>query len=320
MISWLALLFAPLAPLLPSGPDPFIAVHDGAYYLTYTTARDIRIRKAGTLAGLAAAAPVQVWTDSEPSRCCNIWAPELHLLRGPNGLRWYIYYTAGSKPCCATQRMHVLESESTDPMGPYHYKGRLFDASNDYWAIDPTVFEAGGTLYAVYSGTPRDLMPREKPQHLYIARMSNPWTLAGPRVLLSEPTYDWEKRGGGVNEGPAFLRRGDRIFLAFSGSGCYTDDYAVGLLETTAAANLLDPGAWKKHSEPILSRNDSAGVFAPGHNSFFRPPGSDEDWIVYHANPRAGLGCGAARSPRVQPLRWTPAGLPVLGAQPASPN
>ncbi|NWF83202.1 MAG: glycoside hydrolase family 43 protein [Bryobacteraceae bacterium] len=300
-------------PILPSGPDPFISVHNGMYYITQTTGRDIRIRKASTLAGLALSEPTQVWIDPDPARCCNIWAPEFHRLPAPDGHRWYLYYTAGPRTCCAQQRMHVLESEADDPLGPYRYKARLYDAAHDYWAIDPTVFPDGnGRLHVVYSGTPQDRMPHEKPQNLYIAALENPWTMRGERVLLSEPTLDWERRGGGVNEGPAVLRRGGTVFLAFSGSGCYTDDYAVGLLEASASSNLLDPASWKKHAAPWLSRNDEAGVFAPGHNSFFRPPGSNEDWIVYHANARPGLGCGGARSPRVQPIRWSPSGQPLV--------
>lgn len=314
MIASLLLLFAQATnPILPSGPDPYIAVHSGMYYITHTTGRDIRIRKALTLAGLATAEPVLVWTDPDAARCCNIWAPEFHRLPSPDGHRWYIYYTAGPRTCCAQQRMHVLESEADDPLGPYRYKARLFDAAHDYWAIDPTILtSSGGALSVIYSGTPQDRMPHEKPQHLYIASLSNPWTIRGERILLSEPTLDWERIGGGVNEGPAVLLRGDTVFLAFSASGCYTDDYAVGLLEARASANLLDPASWKKHPVPWLARNDQAGVFAPGHNSFFRPPGSDQDWIVYHANSRPGLGCGGARSPRVQPIHWSPAGLPLL--------
>ena len=92
----------------------------------------------------------------------------------------------------------------------------------------------------------------------------------------------------------------------------YTDDYALGLLEAKFSSNLADPSAWKKHPAPWLTRNDAAQVFAPGHNTFFRPPGSTEDWIVYHANAKPGLGCGAARSPRVQPIRWSATGQPLL--------
>ena len=39
-------------------------------------------------------------------------------------------------------------------------------------------------------------------QSLFIAPMSNPWTLSGSRVPISQPEYDWEKVGGLVNEGP----------------------------------------------------------------------------------------------------------------------
>ena len=66
------------------------------------------------------------------------------------------------------------------------------------------------------------------------------------------------------------------------------------------------------NTAPPAQRNDAAQVFAPGHNTFFRPPGSTEDWIVYHANAKPGLGCGAARSPRVQPIRWSATGQPLL--------
>jgi len=322
MIAWLAFLLSQASnPILPGGADPYIAVHNNVYYLTYTTARDIRIRRASTLAGLAKAEAVQVWLDDDPARCCNLWAAEFHRLPGPDGPRWYLYYTAGPKPCCAQQRMHVLESEADDPLGPYHYKARLFDPAHDFWAIDPTVISSSsGTLSVVYSGTPQDRMPHEKPQNLYIAALADPWTLRGERILLSEPTLDWERIGGGVNEGPAVLRHNDSIFLAFSGSGCYTDDYALGLLEAKSSSNLLDPASWKKHPTPWLTRNEAASVFAPGHNAFFRPPGSTEDWIVYHANPRPGLGCGAARSPRVQPIRWSPSGQPLLDRPSTGPT
>lgn len=108
------------------------------------------------------------------------------------------------------------------------------------------------------------------------------------------------------------LHRGNKLFLFYSGSGCYTDDYAIGYLEASDKADPLDTASWIKHPRPFLTRNDSAARIAPGHNSFFRPPGSNEDWIVYHANPRPGLGCGAARAPHAQPLRWTPDGRPTF--------
>lgn len=302
-------------PILPSGPDPFVTFFDGHYYLTYTTGADIRIRKARSLATLGQAPEQVVWADFELERCCHVWAPEFHRLKNPQGqYRWYLYYTAGPSECCAQQRMHVLESAADDPLGPYSYKARLFDAQNDFWAIDPTVLENGGKLYVIYSGTPLDLMPGEKPQNLYIAPLSNPWTLSGPRVEISIPDQPWEIYGAPVNEGPAVVKRNGKIYLAYSGSGCWTDDYAVGVLVASQNADLLKPKSWQKMPKPFLTRNDKGRVFGPGHNSFFKSPDGKEDWIVYHANPGPGLGCKEQRSPRAQKITWGSDGLPKVAS------
>lgn len=306
-------------PLLASGPDPHLTTFEGRYYLTYTVGSDIRVRRAGSLARLQGAEERVVWTDTEPARCCNLWAPELHRLDGPNGPRWYVLYTGGPKACCAKQRMHVLESAADDPLGPYTYKSRLFDPHHDVWAIDPTVFEtASGARYVVWSGTPEDGLPNEKPQHLYLAALTDAWTLKGPRLEISRPDRGWERVGGAVNEGPAVLQRGGRVFLTYSGSGCWTDDYAIGLL-TAPEDRLLDPAAWEKLPAPRLTRNDAAHVFGPGHNAFFRSPDGAEDWLIYHANPAPGLGCAGARAPRAQRVHWGEDGLPWFDP-PASPS
>uniref|UniRef100_UPI001302C176 family 43 glycosylhydrolase n=2 Tax=Streptomyces TaxID=1883 RepID=UPI001302C176 len=80
----------PVKPV--KGADPWISYHDGNYYLISTSWTDvITVRRSATLAGLATAPSVQVWKGDAASRCCNIWAPELHHVNG----RWYLYYTAG---------------------------------------------------------------------------------------------------------------------------------------------------------------------------------------------------------------------------------
>ncbi len=301
-------------PLLPSGADPYLTFYQGFYYLTYTTGSDIRIRKAASLAGLGEAEEQYAWVDIGTDHCCNIWAPEFHRLQGPQGWRWYMYYTAGPAQCCADQRMQVLESAGDDPLGPYSYKGRLFDAANDFWAIDATVFENKGSQYVVYSGTPLDKLPNEKPQNLYIAKLENPWTIVGERVEISVPDQAWEIIGGPVNEGPALVKRNNKLYLAYSGSGCWTDDYTVGVLVALDTADLLRPQSWQKMPKPILQRNDVGEVFGPGHNSFFKSPDGKEDWVIYHANPNAGLGCREQRSPRAQKVTWGSDGLPRIKA------
>lgn len=308
-------------PLLSSGADPFMTFFNGNYFLTYTTGSDIRIRKSPSLATMASAKEHIVWADFESDRCCHLWAPEFHRLKNPLGqYRWYMYFTAGPGDCCAQQRMHVLESEADDPLGPYEYKNRLFDPSHDFWAIDPTVLENNNQLYVVYSGTPLDNLPNEKPQNLYIAPLANPWTVSGPRVEIAIPNQAWEISGGPVNEGPAVLKRNDRIFLAYSGSGCWTDDYAVGLLQASSSSNLLLASSWQKIPQPLLSRNDQGQVYGPGHNSFFKSPDGSQDWMVYHANPAAGLGCKEQRSPRAQRIAWDANGLPQLDPPTSGPT
>ncbi|MFF3497901.1 family 43 glycosylhydrolase [Streptomyces sp. NPDC003247] len=282
------------------GADPWIAYHDGNYYLVSTSWTDvITVRKSATLAGLATAPSVQVWQGDAASRCCNIWAPELHYLNG----RWYLYYVAGQNVSDynPTQRTHVLESTGSDPLGPYTYKNQL----NSAWMLDPTVATVNGQLYlfgSTSSGT----------QNLVAARMSNPYTLATGFSTVSTPTYSWETSGGSVNEGPEILQRNGQTFLVYSASGCWTADYKLGQL-TLTGSDPLSASSWTKKSTPVFQRNDAGGVYGPGHNGFFTSPDGTESWIVYHANDVASEGCDNGRTTRAQKFTWNSDGTPNLG-------
>jgi GH43 family beta-xylosidase len=290
-----------------AGADPWLQYYEGNYYLATTTgSSELTMRTAPTLAGLKTAMPVQLYSETDPSRCCNMWAPEFHLLDGPNGLRWYYYYSAGTAGTLENQRTHVLESAGTDPMGPYTYKGRLYDPQNDVWAIDGSILKIGEAMYFLFSSWVGNF------QSLFIAPMSNPWTISGPRVLISQPEYDWERKGLNVNEGPVALYRDDKVFIVYSASYCATPDYALGIL-TYSGGDPLSTDAWVKHPQPAFQRSDENGVFGPGHNGFFRSPDGTEDWIVYHANDSASDGCDQGRTTRVQKLTWDDDGMPVFG-------
>lgn len=90
------------------GSDPHIVYTDGYYYFTTTTWSDIQVTRATTLGGLKSGERKIVWKDLNRSRCCNMWAPEMHYLDGV----WYIYYTAGNSANLDGQRAHVLKGES----------------------------------------------------------------------------------------------------------------------------------------------------------------------------------------------------------------
>lgn len=303
-------------PLLTSGPDPWVTYRDGFYYYMHTTGRDLRIWKSRSIADLATAERRVVWTPPATGPMSrNVWAPELHYLRG----KWYIYFAADDGHN-ENHRVWVLENRSRDPLrGSWTLKGKLADAS-DKWAIDATVFEHRGRLYALWSGWEGEANGR---QDLYIGRLSNPWTVAGRRVMISKPTLAWETIGDvendpktkhlDVNEGPEFLAHGDKVFVVYSASACWTDDYALGMLTARADADLLDPASWTKSARPVFETLPVAGAFGVGHNSFFTSPDGKESWILYHANSDEHDGCGDRRSPRAQPFAWRADGTPDFG-------
>ncbi|WP_141732195.1 family 43 glycosylhydrolase [Oligoflexus tunisiensis] len=161
-------------PIVSSGADPWVMYKDGFYYYCRSDGRStIYISKARSLLDIGRVPSVKVWEaprDTEHSH--QLWAPELQFLDG----RWYIYYAA-SDGDNETHRMFVLESEGTDALGPYQFKGKIAPAT-DRWAIDGTILEADdGRRYFIWSGWDDD---RDITQNLYMAPMTNPWTLQQP--------------------------------------------------------------------------------------------------------------------------------------------
>ncbi|MFV2087513.1 family 43 glycosylhydrolase [Micromonospora sp. LOL_021] len=294
-------------PIKRNGPDPWLQYHAGYYYLATTTWNStITMRRSATLAGLSSA-PDQVVFNlaGRPNGCCNMWAPEFHLIDGPNGPRWYLYYVAGQNVADfnPTQRLHVLESAGTDPMGPYIFKA---DLGSD-WQLDASVLRVNNDLYLL--GT---YNAGSNGQSLFITPMSNPWTISGSRVRLTSPTLSWERQTHPVTEGPEPLYHNGRTMIIYSASACWGPDYKLGML-TLTGSNPLSASSWTKHPTPVFQRSDANGVYAPGHNGFFTSPDGTEDWIVYHGNDSASGGCDMNRSTRAQKFTWNADGTPNFG-------
>lgn len=291
-------------PLLPSGPDPWVTQRNGVYYYTSTEGDRISLRKTTDMARLADAKPIVVWRA--PERGANsaaIWAPELHYLDGT----WYLYYTGADKAHNddAHRHLFVLENDSPDPtQGRWRDKGMLHTHFN---GIDGTVFDHAGKRYFVYSAYVGDH------SDLVIAPMSTPWSLGEPQVDIAHPTYDWEMQGGRkIMEAPEFLQgpRGT-LFLTYSASACWSDGYALGLLQADPGANLLDPASWHKSPTPVLTSSAELGVYAPGHNGFFKTA-DGQDWIIFHANGGPDWKCTPRRAPYIKPFHWDAQGRPVF--------
>ena len=109
------------------------------------------------------------------------------------------------------------------------------------------------------------------------------------------------------------LKRGEKVFVTYSASGCWTPFYSLGLLTYGGEGGLLDPASWTKADKPVFTQQPQDGVFGPGHNSFFKSPDGTEDWIFYHANDKPDECGGPKRSPRIQKVEWSADGAPVFG-------
>jgi GH43 family beta-xylosidase len=295
----------------PDGADPWVWKEDGVYYLVATTGRDVTLTRARTLSGLGAGERRLVWTPPASGPASrNVWAPELHRIDG----KWYVYVAADDGEN-ANHRMYALENPSVDPFeGEFRLKGKLAPPGDDHWAIDGTVARVRDRLYFLWSGWEGTEDVR---QDLYIAPMSDPWTVSGPRTAIARPELVWETRGAppAVIEGPEVLVRGDAVFVVYSCSGSWTDDYALGLLYARSDADLLAPASWTKRRTPLFA--SSAKVVAPGHGSFTTSPDGAEDWLVYHAARYPGAGW--ARNLRMQGISRGADGAPILGV-PADPD
>lgn len=301
-------------PVLGPGQDPSLVTFGGWYYFTQTSPdwTYITIRRARSIKSLAAAPKTVVWHGGEAgSPCCQWWAPELSFIHG----MWYIYATADNGKA-KNHRLQVLQA--SDPLGPYTYKGQLTTPGN-HWSIDPSPLQLPhGQLYLTWSGWPENVNGL---QNIYIARLVNPWTVTGPRTLLSTPLDSWERHSGGipvkVNESPEPLVHDGRVFITYSGSGCWTPGYALGLLSASIHANLMDRSSWTKAAQPVFQSNPAAEIYGPASNGFFTSPDGRQTWTVFHAVNDPNGNCFLERDVYAQLVTWSASGFPRFG-QPVS--
>jgi GH43 family beta-xylosidase len=288
-------------PVAPVGNDPWVIWHDGWYHYCYSWDGVIRVNKARKLQDAVQFNGKVVWQPEEGKPWSKeIWAPELHYLRG----RWYIYFAADDGKN-ENHHMYVLEGEQGDSQGKYVLRGKLA-ASPDKWAIDGSVLQHKGQLFFIWSGWEGDT---NVCQNLYIARMKDPVTIEGGRAMISTPQHDWELNGRPlINEGPTVLKNKDKVFIIYSASGSWTNDYCLGQL-TLTGDDPMDSRSWVKKPTPVFSGANN--VISPGHASFTRSPDGTENWIVYHTARKRDAGWD--RNTRIQPFTWDADGNPVFG-------
>ena len=273
------------APFIARRADPYVLREGNRWYFTASVPEydRIAIRSADSLQGLRDAPETVVWRAHDRGEMSqHIWAPELHRLDGA----WYIYFAASRKDDIWALRPWVLKCEGDDPLtGSWTECGMLRRADGDEFSftdfsLDMTVFDHNGRRYCVWA---EKVSVGRKISNLYIAEMADPVTLKTPQMLLSSPSYAWERHGFWVNEGPAFIAHGDRVYLTYSASDT-SPAYCMGLLWADADADLMDISAWHRLKSPVYTTDAEKGLFGPGHNTFFTDEGGGV-YTSYHARP-----------------------------------
>ena len=199
------------------------------------------------------------WSD-------EVWAPELQFLRG----KWYVYFAA-SDGRNATHRCTCSKASRRTRRAPMPSR----DAGGAGRCVGYRRRRPRARRRAVIRLVGPAQRCRQFPQVLYIAPMSDPWTISGERH--GSPRGPCLGAGGrGVARRPGGAAARGALHLAYSASASWSDDYALGLL-TYRGGDILSASSWVKADAPAFTKRPEAGVWGPGHNSFVRSPDDSED-------------------------------------------
>ena len=256
--------------------DPAVIFHNGMYYHCFSQGEKICICKAENLEKINNAEIQVVFIPDKEEYAHELWAPELHIIND----KCYIY-VAMDDGKNEHHRMYVLENDSNDPLDQYKMHGKIADETNK-WAIDGTIIKYHGKLYMAWSGWEGDV---NVAQNIYIAEMSDPFTISSKRTLISCPDHDFEKgacdgvNAPFINEGPYPFYDGDDLYILYSGSGSWDVYYCIIALKLNGKDPMKDE--WVKADKPFLKTNDV--IKGPGHCSIIQ--GRDKNYIFFHAWP-----------------------------------
>ncbi|WP_455426951.1 family 43 glycosylhydrolase [Dryocola sp. LX212] len=307
-------------PFIEQRADPFILLHDGWYYFIASVPEydRLEIRRASSLEALPQSNPVVVWRKHENGPMSElIWAPELHVIEG----KWYIYFAAAHTKAFDSlgmfqHRMFALECADADPLtGKWIEKGQV-KTHFDTFCLDATTFNHQGRQWYLWAQKSPHIPGNS---NIYLAEMDTPWSIKGEPVMLSKPEQEWECRGFLVNEGPAVITHGERLFVSYSASAT-DENYCIGLLWIDMAADPTKAENWHKSPQPVFTTSYENKQYGPGHNSFTRTK-DGEDVLVYHARNYTEIEGDPLYDPnrhtRLKIISWNDDGVPVFGIPPA---
>jgi len=316
-------------PILDTCINPHALFKDGVYYYIQGENSAISIRQSMDITNLKESKKQIVWSSSDSLSLSSIWAPEIAYLNN----KWYIYFAAddGNR---ANRHLYVLENSSKNPLeGTFIFKAEIKLDELNNWGDQPTTFVHKGTQYLAWTSQEGDPASWKYllSLNLYIAEMSNPWTLGSKKILISRPELEWEREwineDGSrsdvpyyCNESPAFAYSQDstKIILFYNTNSYSTIYHCIGMNYVNSDANLLDPNSWTKYSEPVFKQDPNHSIYAPGGACFIPSPDLQEWYMLYHARteslPKYNLEKKTFNSSlRLQKVNWDINGMPVLG-------
>ncbi|KAJ6620840.1 Alpha-L-arabinofuranosidase B [Pseudolycoriella hygida] len=283
--------------------DPSAILIGGWYYFVVSTntERELTILKSRWLTDFREAERSVAY--SAPPEHSNVWAAEMHMIRG----ELYMYFTQDKTG--ESHRNYVIKAnDPNNPMNGWSAPTRLMP-EDDHFSIDGTVLQySNGRLYYIYCSVDDGV-----PMSLYIAPMSSPMKISGPRVLLRSPHSEWDNHGGPVNEGPFIVRNADRVFLVFSGSSTWTPDYCLSMM---GIDNVKDPlvrsNWWDDLDRCVFFKNEEEGIYTTGHASFTSSPDGTETWMLYHATDDPNSNEYSTRIARADRITWAEDHAPIF--------
>ncbi len=257
--------------------DPYVFFENGMYYAYGTTSSDGFLCWTSvdlvnwTSEGYAYQETPSTWGDD------TYWAPEVKAFNG----KYYMSYSCRGKGGANEGRMLLCLAVSDSPTGPFtDLYAPWFDEG--YSCIDSDIFfddDATPYLYFDKVGASGYIYGL-----VYVRQLSGTdLTITGDAVQCIQASQPWENPNSSVNrtnEGSFVFRYQDTYFMTYSANSWDNPYYGIGY--ATAASPL---GPWTKSVDnPIIHRDESIGIYGPGHNSITTSPDGKEKFIVYHTH------------------------------------
>ena len=262
---------APGAPVLKENfADPDVLEVDGTYFAYATNDNNRNVQVASSTDLLA----WEVLPDALPELSSWIipgktWAPEVTRFADDS---FVMYFTATN---FAPTLQCIGVATASDPAGPFTVQGdaMIICPEDEGGAIDASTVVIDDVRYLVWKN---DGNCCELDTWIQAAALApDGLSITGDPIRLLKQTEDWE---GNLVEAPTVVARESGLVMLYSANSYADDRYAVG----AASAAAID-GPWTKEDSPILSTQQSGGLYrGPGGQDLVLGP-DGKDYLVFHS-------------------------------------